>query len=105
MTDDRLLELYRQYGPYIYARCFRLLGDRAAAEDITQETFERVHRHLHKAPAGREALAWVYCIATHCCFTELRKRRRRIGLASLAGGAFAPEPEVDAGLRLADHQL
>src|SRR5690242_18415229 len=47
---DELTGLYRKYGPYIYVRCARLLGDRSAAEDATQETFMRVHRHLHKAP-------------------------------------------------------
>jgi predicted RNA polymerase sigma factor len=60
MTDDRLTTLYRQYGPFIYARCVRLLGDRAAAEDATQETFMRVQRHLHKAPDPKDALGWVY---------------------------------------------
>ena len=72
---DRLTELYRTYGPVIYARCCRLLGDRAAAEDATQETFMRVQRHLDKAPD--EALAWIYRIATNYCLNELRDRRLR----------------------------
>lgn len=74
---DRLTELYRTYGPVIYARCCRLLGDRAAAEDATQETFMRVQRHLDKAPDAREALAWIYRIATNYCLNELRDRRLR----------------------------
>lgn len=75
--SDRLAELYRTYGPVIYARCVRLLGDRATAEDATQETFMRVHRHLDKAPNGREALAWIYRIATNYCLNEIRDRKRR----------------------------
>jgi len=77
MPDDRLTALYRQYGPFIYARCVRLLGDRAAAEDVTQETFMRVQRHLHKAPDPSEALAWVYRIATNYCLNEIRNRKLR----------------------------
>jgi RNA polymerase sigma-70 factor (ECF subfamily) len=77
MTGDRLSDLYRTYGPVIYHRCLRLLGDRAAAEDATQETFVRVHRHLDKAPAAEEALAWVYRIATNYCLNELRDRKQR----------------------------
>lgn len=77
MTDDRVTGLYRTYGPVIYSRCARLLGDRAAAEDATQETFMRVHRHLDKAPASGEALAWIYRIATHYCLNELRNRKHR----------------------------
>jgi RNA polymerase sigma-70 factor (ECF subfamily) len=77
VADDQLTTLYRRYGPFIYARCVRLLGDRAAAEDATQETFMRVHRHLHKAPDSGEALAWVYRIATNYCLNEIRDRRLR----------------------------
>jgi RNA polymerase sigma-70 factor (ECF subfamily) len=76
-ADDRLTSLYRMYGPVIYARCVRLLGDRAAAEDATQETFIRVQRHLAKAPDTNEALAWIYRIATNYCLNEIRDRKLR----------------------------
>ena len=74
-SEDRLSTLYRTYGPIIYARCMRLLGDASAAEDATQETFMRVQRHLEKAPP--EALGWIYRIATNYCLNELRDRKRR----------------------------
>jgi RNA polymerase sigma-70 factor (ECF subfamily) len=77
MADDRLTRLYQTYGAYIYVRCARLLGDRAAAEDATQETFMRVHRHLHKAPDPAQALPWIYRIATNYCLNEIRDRRLR----------------------------
>jgi RNA polymerase sigma-70 factor (ECF subfamily) len=77
MTDDRLTSLYRLYGPVIYTRCAKLLGDPTAAEDATQETFLRVHRHLHKAPNSREALVWIYRIATNYCLNEIRDRKLR----------------------------
>ncbi|HEY1812929.1 MAG TPA: sigma-70 family RNA polymerase sigma factor [Kofleriaceae bacterium] len=75
--EDRLTTLYRMYGPVIYSRCVRLLGDRAAAEDATQETFVRIQRHLAKAPDPTEALAWVYRIATNYCLNEIRDRKLR----------------------------
>ena len=50
-ADDRQLALlYRRHGPAVYARCRRMLGDDAAAEDATQETFLRVLGHLENAP-------------------------------------------------------
>jgi RNA polymerase sigma-70 factor (ECF subfamily) len=76
MVDDRLTRLYREYGSYIYARCVRLLGDRAAAEDATQETFMRVHRHVDRAPDASQVLPWIYRIATNYCLNEIRDRRR-----------------------------
>jgi RNA polymerase sigma-70 factor (ECF subfamily) len=77
MADDELSELYRAYGPAIYARCRSLLGDDAEAEDATQETFVRVHRHLSRVPKGREALFWIHRVATNHCLNELQRRRRR----------------------------
>jgi RNA polymerase sigma-70 factor (ECF subfamily) len=76
-TDGRLVDLYRAYGPIIYARCMKLLGESAAAEDATQETFMRVHRHLHKAPDAEQALVWIYRIATNYCLNEIRNRKHR----------------------------
>lgn len=75
--EDPLSELYRTYGPIIYSRCRRLLGEGAAAEDATHETFLRVYRHLDKAPDPGEALAWIYRIATNYCLNEIRDRKRR----------------------------
>jgi RNA polymerase sigma-70 factor (ECF subfamily) len=75
MSEERLTALYRTYGPCIYARCLRILRDAAAAEDATQETFVRVHRHLDKAPDSDQALRWIYRIATNYCLNELRRRK------------------------------
>jgi RNA polymerase sigma-70 factor (ECF subfamily) len=77
MSDEKLVELYRAHGGAVYARCRRILGDGPAAEDATQETFLRVHRHLAKAPDAAEALAWIYRIATNYCLNEIRNRRTR----------------------------
>ena len=73
----RLAELYRRYGPTIYARCRRLLRDDAAAEDATQEVFLRVLRHIDAAPNDQAALAWIYRISTNWCLNHLRDRARQ----------------------------
>ncbi len=80
--DEPLAQLYRRFGPTIYARCRRILRDDAAAEDATQETFLRVLRQIEKAPGDREALTWIYRIATNHCLNLLRNARK-----------WAPGPE------------
>lgn len=77
LTGVRLAELYRRYGPTIYARCRRLLRDDVAAEDATQEVFMRVLRHLASAPDDTAALAWIYRISTNYCLNQLRDRARQ----------------------------
>ena len=85
------------YGPVIYARCRGLLGDGAAAEDATQETFLRVQRHLARLPPGDQALFWIYRVATNLCLNEIRDRRARPLVAADLGNeartAEARNPE------------
>jgi len=110
--DDLLAQLYRRYGPTIYARCRRMLRDDAAAEDATQETFLRVMRHIEKTPDDREALNWIYRIATNHCLNLLRYARKRPQAPSeesLPAGnpeaAFADRDFVARALRRAPHKL
>jgi RNA polymerase sigma-70 factor (ECF subfamily) len=77
MGDDQLADLYRKYGPIIYARCRAMLRDDAAAEDAVQEVFIRVLKHLDEAPSDSEALAWIYRISTNLCLNALRDRAVR----------------------------
>jgi RNA polymerase sigma-70 factor (ECF subfamily) len=74
---DRLVELYEAHGGMVYARCRRMLREAAAAEDITQETFLRAHRHLASIPEGDAVLPWLYRIATNLCLNVLRDGRAR----------------------------
>ena len=95
VSRDRLTALYREYGPAIYARCCRILADPAAAEDATQETFMRVHRHLDRAPNTHEALRWIYRIATNYCLNELRNQKRRSALLGEQDLALEAVPSED----------
>jgi len=103
MSDERLTALYRTYGPLIYARCRRILGEASAAEDATQETFMRVYRHLDKAPDSHEALRWIYRIATNYCLNELRRRRHLPESREVLPEPAAQPPSVEA--LLADRDL
>jgi RNA polymerase sigma-70 factor (ECF subfamily) len=75
--NDQVAEMYKLYGPAIYACCRRMLNSAAAAEDASQETFVRVQRYLVKAPDTNDALRWIYRIATNYCLNEIRDRRLR----------------------------
>ncbi len=79
----------------VYRRCLRLLGDREAARDATQEVFVKLVRDIRKLSDRETALPWIYRVATNHCLNVLREARRR-GTASddaldLVAGA-APSP-------------
>lgn len=78
-----------RYRPSIYRYILRLVGDPARADDLTQETFLRVHQRLGglKDPAALEA--WLYRIATNLCYDRFRQREHRtppLPLVSPGGG-------------------
>ena len=49
---------------------------RAACEDLVQEVFIRVHRHLHRFDRSKKFSTWVYTIASNLAKNELRNRSR-----------------------------
>jgi len=69
--------LYREYGPAVYRRCMRLLGDRAAAEDATQEVFVKLVRDMKRLQDRETVLPWIYRVATNHCLNLRRDARRR----------------------------
>jgi RNA polymerase sigma-70 factor (ECF subfamily) len=101
----RLEALFRRYGPVIYHRCRMILGDAAAAQDATQETFLRVQRHLEKIPEADEALAYIYRIATNYCLNELRNQKHRAEPMAELPEASPESSETSFEERVADRQL
>jgi RNA polymerase sigma-70 factor, ECF subfamily len=70
----------------------RLLGDAATAEDITQETFLRVHRRLPDYAFRSSFTAWVFRIAHNAGVDELRARARRDRLAPALAASPSTAP-------------
>ena len=79
MEDPRsqVTRLYRELGPVVYRRCLRLLGDRAAAEDATQEVFVKLLRDMDRLKDRETVLPWVYRVAMNHCLNLRRDARRR----------------------------
>ena len=55
---------------------YRTTGDRERAEDLVQETFIRVYRHLHRFDQSKKFSTWIYTIASNLAKNELRNRSR-----------------------------
>lgn len=97
---DRLAAsaLVARHTDRIFAASYRMMGNRAAAEDVTQETFLRLWKNAARwRPQGARIETWLYKVAMNLCIDTLRKRRRE------APQEAAPE-RADPGLR-ADERL
>ena len=79
--DVAFATLVERYQPLIFRWAVALSGDQDSAEDITQETFVRVHRKLSSFRGDGPFEAWLYRIT------------RRVALRTHQ----EPPPEVGAG--------
>ena len=69
-------ELYDRYRPRLVHFIARKTGDRDRAEDLVQEAFIRVTRHLHRFDQGKKFSTWIYTICSNLSKNELRNRSR-----------------------------
>jgi RNA polymerase sigma-70 factor (ECF subfamily) len=61
----------------IHRFAFRLLGDRAEAEDVAQETFLRLWRQAPRWKPKAKVSTWLYQVARNLCVDRLRARQTR----------------------------
>jgi len=88
-SDEKLLEyhkhgdgqaftkLVKRYQRELYNYLRKYTGDATLAEDVSQNTFLRIHLRLDLFKPGRRFRPWLYAIATHQAVDTLRKAGRR----------------------------
>lgn len=94
----------------VFQLSLRLLGDRQEAEDVVQETFLRLYRHLGGFKSGHKLSNWLYTIALNLSRNRLRRRKllRFFSLEGWAGSGeeaalpAAAEPGVEESLSAAE---
>lgn len=69
-------ELVERYQTRLLNFIYRTVGDRERAEDLVQEVFIRVYRHLHRFDRSKKFSTWAYTIASNLAKNELRNRSR-----------------------------
>lgn len=91
----------------IYGVLFRLVGDRAEAEDLALETFWKL---WERPPARQDNLiGWLYRVATNLGYNALRAAKRRIKYEESAGRdaldlTSLPDPANEAERNSERHQ-
>jgi RNA polymerase sigma-70 factor (ECF subfamily) len=99
--SEGFAELYERTFPRVYAYVASLLRDRASAEDVTAQAFERAYRKRRSYRPGRGSMdAWVFGIARNAALDELRKRKRSAALVADPEDTASPSPEDQAELTL-----
>jgi RNA polymerase sigma-70 factor, ECF subfamily len=85
--------LYEQYGAMAFSIAYRITGDRAAAEDVVQESFLGAWRNAARYVDGRGTVrTWLLSIVHHRAIDAIRRRRATTELPDAEVGL--PEPLV-----------
>lgn len=72
--------LVAQYTGRVFAVAFRMLGDRAEAEDLCQEVFVTLHKALPGFRGDSRLSTWIYRITKNRCLNRIKfLKRRHIG--------------------------
>jgi len=69
--------LVRTYQDRVFALVFRMLGDRAEAEDVAQEVFVTVFKRIDQFRGDSQLSTWIYRIATNHTRNRIKYLGRR----------------------------
>ena len=92
-------ELFRAYQREVYGWVVRIVRDPAAAEDLTLETFWRIHRAHARFDPGRSFGAWARRVATNAALDYLKTARAEVDLPYDLASPVLPDPGISEELR------
>jgi RNA polymerase sigma-70 factor (ECF subfamily) len=97
-------QLFRGHEQRIYSLALHMVGDAAAAEDLTQDTFVRAWEHLRRLRHERAFGGWLRRIALNLIWDHLRGRQTGEELSDDDSEAW-PDPAAPLDQTLAEEAL
>ncbi|WP_221032632.1 RNA polymerase sigma factor [Actomonas aquatica] len=96
-SESAARELVRLFNRPIYNYVVRMTGQVQDAEDITQDTFVKAFRALHKVDPDRPLINWLFTIARRTALNHFRGQKQWVELPeeTLGDGADGPRREAD----------
>jgi RNA polymerase sigma-70 factor, ECF subfamily len=91
-TSEYFLDMYERVFPEVYSYVASRLGDRGAAEDVTQEVFVAGARQV--ARGGDVDVAWLKTVARNKLIDHWRARAREDRKLALA---YSSDPPAEVG--------
>ena len=104
-ADEALIRaLYADHGRALLAYATRLTNDRAAAEDVVQETLVRAWRKSDVVTNGQGSVrGWLFTVARNIVIDQARARAARP--AEVAAAVEAPAAERDHADQVVDSMV
>jgi RNA polymerase sigma-70 factor (ECF subfamily) len=90
--------LYHAHKRRVYRLCFRMIGNTAEAEELTQEAFLRLFRKIHMFRGDSAFSTWLHRLSVNVVLMRLRKKRvKEISFQSEDDGQESGRPPRDFG--------
>jgi RNA polymerase sigma-70 factor, ECF subfamily len=105
---DRFRALVERYQTKVFGLALRLVGNRADAEDLTQQAFAEAFGGLDRFDLGRSFSTWLLRIAVNNCKDHLKSHKRRerpLGDVPEPEGALFESPRPTPEQSLASSQV
>jgi RNA polymerase sigma-70 factor (ECF subfamily) len=103
LTDAALIHLVREnnlealgvlfdrYYQQIYRAAVSITQDDAAAEDITQDCFLKIHRYANRIDTNLPLAPWLYRVTVNLSYTWIaRRKKRRVSLEAVIDRLMSP---------------
>jgi len=88
---DALGNLFDRYYAQVYRSAIVITQDNAAAEDIAQECFLKIHRYAHRIDTNLPLIPWLYRVTVNLSYTWVtRQKRRTISLDGMVDRLISP---------------
>ncbi len=100
-------DLVTAYQHRVFAVAYRMLGNRAEAEEAAQEVFLRAYRALGAFRGDARLSTWLYAITSRLCLSRLGSAERRLAHVrdeALLDGLVSAETSVATALEQREQQ-
>lgn len=97
-------DLVREHQSMVFSLSYHFLHDRELAEEVAQEVFLTLHRHMADIKSAAHAVFWLRKVSAQRAIDAARRRKRRPqvaleAVAEPAARAVADDPMLRAVLR------
>src|SRR6266478_3428719 len=89
--------LFEAYKDRVFSIACYSLGDKTAADDITQQIFVKLFTRIGQFRGDSEFTTWLYRLVINACLDERRRQRRLLPVAEftpMRKGAYRKSPET-----------
>ena len=102
---ERFDGLVRPHAPALYRFAFRLLRDRADAEDLVQDVLTKLYPRTHEMAQVQDLKPWLLRVVYHQFVDDLRRRRRTAVHVSEMNMLDVPDPGQEPDVHLGVNEM